>query len=354
MRSVVVVLPASMWAMMPILRVFSSVNLRGMESLLCLRSSCVGLPRQRAKKRALSGPCRSHAARWPVSQWAMSRVTPCEGPRLLVARLWAVATAVEYSRGMTVRWSGMLVAIFLALWGSAADASAGVRALARAPGAGPALVGSSVLWSSREAVFAAPVSGGAVARVGGVSAGTELVAGDGMIAARGGDSLSAARYGGAFARVLPDAGAPPLFGIVPSVQPSAAGLVVLENDDVWLRRGGRREEVALPPGADPGHVAVAGALGVAPVPEGELIVFSLDSGIEEREISLGPFDGFNVTGLAVSPSGEVAASVPVGDGTDALVYAAPGADRVRVLARGLRFGRVAVGGGRVAFVSCDR
>src|SRR3954471_14901838 len=31
MRSVVVVLPASMWAMIPIFRVFSSVNLRGMQ-----------------------------------------------------------------------------------------------------------------------------------------------------------------------------------------------------------------------------------------------------------------------------------------------------------------------------------
>jgi hypothetical protein len=30
MRSVVVVLPASMWSMIPMFRVFSSVNLRGM------------------------------------------------------------------------------------------------------------------------------------------------------------------------------------------------------------------------------------------------------------------------------------------------------------------------------------
>src|ERR1700739_3959000 len=33
MRSVVVVLPASMWAMIPMLRVFSRVNLRGIASL---------------------------------------------------------------------------------------------------------------------------------------------------------------------------------------------------------------------------------------------------------------------------------------------------------------------------------
>jgi hypothetical protein len=40
MRSVVVVLPASMWAMIPMFRVFSSVNLRGMEDLF----SVCGLP----------------------------------------------------------------------------------------------------------------------------------------------------------------------------------------------------------------------------------------------------------------------------------------------------------------------
>src|SRR3954471_9516056 len=58
MRSVVVVLPASMWAMIPMFRVFSRVNLRGMVSLS--RRSCVrlraGAQGMRAKKRALGGP----------------------------------------------------------------------------------------------------------------------------------------------------------------------------------------------------------------------------------------------------------------------------------------------------------
>ena len=57
---------------------------------------------------------------------------------------------------------------------------------------------------------------------------------------------------------------------------------------MWLRRGGGREEVALPPGADPSHVAVAGALGVAPVPEGAMIVFSVVDGIEGRADLVGP------------------------------------------------------------------
>src|SRR4051812_2688224 len=141
---------------------------------------------------------------------------------------------------MTVRWSGQIVAIFLALWASAGPASAGVRPLAAAPGGGPALLDGTVFWSAGTEVFSAPVSGdGPVRAVGGVAARTELVAGAGVVAARGGDAVSvAAGGGGAFARVSPDAGAPPLFGIVPSVQPSSAGLVVLENDGAWLRRDG--------------------------------------------------------------------------------------------------------------------
>ena len=76
-----------------------------------------------------------------------------------------------------------------------------------------------------------------------------------------------------------------------------------------------------------------------------MIVFSVVDGIEQRQISLGPFDGFNVSGLAISPGGDVAATVPVGDGTDALVLSPAGSERVRVLARGVRFGRVAAAAG---------
>lgn len=252
---------------------------------------------------------------------------------------------------MTVRQRALNAAIVLAALSTATPAFAGVRALAPSGTAGPALVGDQVLWGETRRVVAAPVFGGAVVGVGDVGTlRAELVAGSGAVVVRSGSALFSARAGGAFARVLPDAGAPPLFPIVPSTQPTDAGLAVLENDGVFLRRDGRRFEVALPPGADPGHVAFSGPLGVTPVPEGALIVFSVVDGIEQRQISLGSFDGFNVSGLAVSASGDVAATVPVGDGTDALIFSPAGSERVRVLARGQRFGRVAVAAGRVAYV----
>ena len=254
---------------------------------------------------------------------------------------------------MTARRSRVLVAIFLALAWCATGARAGVRVVAEGGGTGPALLDGRVLWGSGGQVFSAPAFGGSASVLGGgvsLARGAELVAGSGQVAVRSGSALSAFGAAG-FARVAPAFGAPPLFGVVPSVQPSVAGLVTMENDGVWLRRGGGREEVALPPGADPSHVAVAGALGVAPVPEGAMIVFSVVDGIEGRQISLGPYDGFNVSGLSISPGGDVAATVPVGDGTDALVFSPAGSERVRVLARGVRFGRVAVGASGVAFVS---
>src|SRR3954452_17016074 len=86
MRSVVVVLPASMWAMIPMFRVFSSVNLRGMEdSLLCLRSSCVRGALAAGKETGPAGPVSLHMLRGPVRKWAMSRLTPCEGPGVAAA-----------------------------------------------------------------------------------------------------------------------------------------------------------------------------------------------------------------------------------------------------------------------------
>src|SRR5215211_6228613 len=68
MRSVVVVLPASMWAMIPMLRVFSRLYLRGMEEGSLCVLACGGCRRfcvsavswTGAKKRALSGPDPAH------------------------------------------------------------------------------------------------------------------------------------------------------------------------------------------------------------------------------------------------------------------------------------------------------
>ena len=110
------------------------------------------------------------------------------------------------------------------------------------------------------------------------------------------------------------------FGVVDPVQVSDLGVITLEDGGVWLRRGGRRVEIALPPGANPELVAVAGTVGVAPVPEGALVVFDLRSGVELRQVSLGEYDPVNLDGLAVSQSGEVAATVPAGDGTGVLVW----------------------------------
>ena len=124
------------------------------------------------------------------------------------------------------------------------------------------------------------------------------------------------------------------FAVVDPVQVSDLGVVTLEDGGVWLRRDGRRVEIALPPGANPELVAVAGTLGVAPVPEGALVVFDLRSGVEVRQVSLGEYDPVNLDGLALSPAGDVAATVPAGDGTGVLVWAPAGASGVRVLARG--------------------
>src|ERR1022692_451024 len=67
MRSVVVVLPASMWAMIPMLRVFSSGNLRGIVQISCwlLLGGVGGVPvrprRRYARLRAKKWAPRAHA-----------------------------------------------------------------------------------------------------------------------------------------------------------------------------------------------------------------------------------------------------------------------------------------------------
>ena len=202
--------------------------------------------------------------------------------------------------------------------------AAPVRALAGA-GTGPLITGNQVSFSAGDSVFAEPLWGGPRVPI------TPF---------------------GAFAALSPPLGDVSPFAVVDPVQVSDLGVVTLEDGGVWLRRGGRRVEIALPPGANPELVAVAGTVGVAPVPEGALVVFDLRSGVELRQVSLGEYDPVNLDGLAVSPAGDVAATVPAGDGTGVLVWAPAGASGVRVLARGAsRLGRVAVAGGRVAYVT---
>src|SRR4051794_36555796 len=75
MRSVVVVLPASMWAMIPMFRVFWRLYLRGMK---CLSSSAAAsrVALFRAKKRAPRAQV-LHTEVGP-EMWAMSLGSPCE------------------------------------------------------------------------------------------------------------------------------------------------------------------------------------------------------------------------------------------------------------------------------------
>ena len=87
--------------------------------------------------------------------------------------------------------------------------------------------------------------------------------------------------------------------------------------------------------------------------DGALIVFDLRSGTELHQIALGSYDA-QVTSLAVSPAGDVAATTAVGDGSDVLLYAPAGASRVRALAREVRMEAVATAGGRVAYVGSNR
>ena len=88
-----------------------------------------------------------------------------------------------------------------------------------------------------------------------------------------------------------------------------------------------------------------------------LVVFDLRTDTEVRQISLGRFDAATVNGIAISPSGDVALTVPVGDGCDVLLWAPAGAARVRELRRGRDVLTVATAGGRVAWVggrtACD-
>ncbi len=139
------------------------------------------------------------------------------------------------------------------------------------------------------------------------------------------------------------------------MQATAAGVLTLEDGvAAFLRPGaGPNREVALPPGSDPERVAAAGHLAVTPSPEGALIVFDVGTDLELRQISLGRYDPGTINGLAISPEGDVAATVPTGDGEDVLLWAPARAERVRVLATGREYGRVATAGGRVAFAAGD-
>src|SRR6185312_1000958 len=158
MRSVVVVLPASMWAMIPMFLVFSSVYLRGIGFSLGLRSSA-GMPARRALENEPFGglsPCATVS--WLAPSRAEQHKPPRDRPANIAGGLARLAACT---------------AAFGALW--AAPAAAQMRALAPRGGldeAGPALAGGRVFWTRSTdravSVLAAPVDGGAPALVGAV------------------------------------------------------------------------------------------------------------------------------------------------------------------------------------------
>ena len=262
---------------------------------------------------------------------------------------------------------------FLAAVALTTPASAQLRALAPADDAagGPVLLGDRVLWGTASGgafhVVSAPGAGGPATPFGQLplSRGdaVALAAGPGLVAvelrdpralsARG--RLFGAGADGAFRPLSTDVGDAPIAPYASGLQVTGEGVLTLEDGTgAYLHplAGGRRE-VALPPGADPEHVAVAGELGVAPTPEGALVVFDLHNDSEVREISLGRYDAATINGLAISPAGDVAATVPAGDGDDVLLWAPAGASRVRVLRTGRQYSRVAIAGTRVAFAGGD-
>jgi hypothetical protein len=261
-----------------------------------------------------------------------------------------------------------VVALFVVL---TAPASAQLRAIGERARGGPVLLGDRVLWAEGGAgvatVFAMPAAGGPVTTFGSVPAAADdavdLQAGTRSVAALVRDPRSLAPHGrlfwagadGAFTALATDVGDEPVVPFVPGLQVTDAGVVTLEGSvGAFLRTGGgAAQEVALPPGADPEIVATGGTLGVAPTTDGALVVFDLRTDTEVRQISLGRFDAATVNGIAISPSGDVALTVPVGDGSDALLWAPAGASRVRVVRRGQDYATVVTAGGRIAWVAAE-
>ena len=183
--------------------------------------------------------------------------------------------------------------------------------------------------------------------LGDAPAGSELAAAANGVAAVDGDGrLFAASPTGPFHPFGGQAiGEPPIDTWIPAVQVTSAGVLTLEDGGVHAcagrTAGSARWRCRRAP--IPTRVAAAGDVAVAPTPEGALTVFDVRNDIERGQISLGRFDPNTITGLAISPEGDVAATVPVGDGDDVLLWAPAGATRVRELARGHEYSRVAVG-----------
>ncbi|MDA0166714.1 WD40 repeat domain-containing protein [Solirubrobacter ginsenosidimutans] len=248
----------------------------------------------------------------------------------------------------------------------AAPAKAQLRAVADGPT--PVLFGDRVLWGTQSdgvmQFASAPLSGGPAVPFGDVPIRNRdalwLAASPAQVAVqlRSLDSpsapgrLYAAGADGVFRELAGDVGEEPFDPLWPPLSVTTEGVFTQEATPTLRSVAGAKTEVVLPPEGDPGFVAAAGGVGVAST-DGVLIVFDLRSGTELHQISLGSFDA-QVTSLAVSPEGGVAATTATGDGSDVVLWAPAGARQVRVLATPARAEEVATAGGRVAFVGSNR
>jgi hypothetical protein len=258
-----------------------------------------------------------------------------------------------------------VVAALLVL--SPTPANAQLRAVSDGPT--PVLFGDRVLWGQRSGetmqFVSAPLSGGPAAPFAALAVPRRdemwLAASPSLVAVQLRDSRSpsaparlyVAGPDGAFRLLASDVREEPFDPLWPPVSVTSRGVFTQEATPL-LREpsSARRTEVVVPPESNAGFVAAAGDLGVAST-DGALIVFDLRSGTELHQIALGSYDA-QVTSLAISPAGDVAATTAVGDGTDVLLYAPAGAPRVRVLAREVRMETVTTAGGRVAYVGSNR
>jgi hypothetical protein len=248
----------------------------------------------------------------------------------------------------------------------ATPAHAQLRAVANGPT--PVLFGDRVLWGTKSGgvmhFVSAPVSGGSPVAFGDVPVGDRdvmwLAASPAQVAVqlRDFDSpsapgrLYAAGPDGVFQELAGDVGEEPFDPLWAPLSVTAEGVFTQEATPTLRSPTGAKTAVVLPPEGDPGFVAAAGGVGVAST-DGVLIVFDLRSGTELHQISLGSFDA-QVTSLAISPAGDVAATTATGDGSDVVLWAPAGAREVRVLAMVARAEEVATAGGRVAFVGSNR
>jgi hypothetical protein len=259
---------------------------------------------------------------------------------------------------------GVVAALLLTM---ATSASAQLRAVSDGPT--PILAGDRVLWGQRSGEIvqfvSAPISGGPAVPFGQLAVPRRdvmwLAASPTLLTVqlrdfgspRAPGRLYVAGPDGAFKLLAGDVGEEPFDPLWPPVSVTAQGVFTQEATPL-LRDPltGRRTEVVFPPESNAGFVAAAGDVGVAST-DGALIVFDLRSGTELHQVALGSYDA-QVTSLAVSPAGDVAATTAVGDGSDVLLYAPAGASRVRALAREVRMEAVTTAGGRVAYVGSNR